>query len=173
MTTRDYDNEDTEAMRMIDLHAARARRQQKLWLVILIISLALLVLAISAVTVSQMATPIGDYPLPQRVVEKTVAQGGDVIVRGTKCMDLAHVVLGASNWRRVDPPIEFVPFSQGAAFREAGCWNYEFRNQLPAYLTPGRWRLEGHDAANVGPFTQDVFWYTEPFTVTGEIDVAK
>lgn len=163
-------DDDTSSILAIGAASRRGEHGLRFGMIVLVVGLGLLVLAATFQTLRILATPIGDYPVPQRVVIRTVEQGGDVIVRSTKCMDLPHTITGISFWVTVDGPFDRRPYSTGGAYREAGCRNFEYRNTLPADIPPGRWRLQGIDTAHVGPFTQDVVWYTEDFTVTEKAD---
>jgi len=58
-----------------------------------------------------------------------------------------------------------VPYLVGGTAREAKCYTVIFRNQIPADLPPGRWRLEGQETSVRGSEVASVAWRTEVFTV--------
>ena len=117
--------------------------------------------------------PFGKYPVPQKVLNKTVQVGGVVYVDATKCFrgDEPVPLRGLSYWIRQDSPRTSVKHREGSGVQDPrsspdGCLSFHYANQLPPEVGPGAWRLEGQECAQRGRETACVGWYTETFTVT-------
>lgn len=120
--------------------------------------------------------PLGDYP-EQEVISRlegyddpSVFRSDIVVIRGTKCVNSKDpvAVAATSLWRLMEPvgPSVIVPYRNSITVRNHGCVTTEFRNRLPAEVTPGLWRMEGWDTVDSGDGRKQVVaWYTQAFHV--------
>lgn len=151
----------------VDDAAMTPRRRRWLWLVLIAASVVTS-LALASSAFITWTTPIGEFPVPQTVMTTGPIHPGDAVeITGTKCMNREFPTEGRSTWVRLSPSRVLRPKSGGnIVVRPKGCTTATYENALPDDISPGVWRIEGINTAFIGPWRQDVPWYTEPFTVT-------
>lgn len=130
---------------------------------------------------------IGDYVLPQPVLESKVKVGGTVhvgpVVKCNLTEDEELPVLGELHFRRVGDGGTVVPGFQGSGVLLPGCWGDSdanplrfFENTLPPEVTPGIWMVEGSDRvleiaqengedASSPPVRDMQIWFSDQFEV--------
>ncbi len=143
--------------------------------------LALLAIGVAFISPDWLTSPgeydvIGNYVLPQPVLETKIEQGG-VVQTGpvVKCNLTDEVVTttGELHFRRIDDGGTIVPGFEGSGSFAPGCYgNTEenklrfFDNVLPPGVVPGLWIVEGSDVATASDGREDVeIWFTQQFEV--------
>lgn len=118
-------------------------------------------------------TPLGDYPVPQLVLNRVAGvagpaayQGERVLVRGSKCVAGNETVNVYSEWVLVrQNPRSTSVLGNINTVREPGCREQVYENRLPPVVAPGVYRIEGYDEAVKGRERQQRAWFTEWFTI--------
>lgn len=113
-----------------------------------------------------------EYVNPQVVSTPLVAPGGSVVVTAIKCVkgkDSVYIE-GRSWFIRAEPPLTIL-YKEGNRAQGEGCLTRVFENELPADIPPGEWQIQGLDVAfgDNGQIQREP-WYTEVFTVEGQVD---